>query len=292
MKDYCVLVVDDDRTIHKLLEKILSRIGLERVDCVDTGLAAIEYLLDNHPDLVLLDIQLPDMDGWTLCEMIQKMDRWKDIPVIFQSALIGGDNIRRGIDLGAHSYLEKPYTKDKVESVVCSALEPNTPAIKGPSTEMQLVVRVVSESVKHTFNLMLGTQTQIIKTEQCDPTNLGNLWDFTGFINAHGLTEISLSTGWDRRFAVNASSALTQLDEEELDDELIQDSLQEILNMVMGTAIRTIGKTFPVQLEVPNGGMDQAIPYPKAAAFHFNVQVKTEAYLFPLLVSINPKEKH
>ena len=60
---------------------------------------------------MFLDIDMPGLDGWLLCEILHKVDRWAHIPIILQSALVGEENIKRGLSLGARSYIEKPFTE-------------------------------------------------------------------------------------------------------------------------------------------------------------------------------------
>ena len=76
--------------------------------------------------------------------------------------------------------------------------------------------------------------------------------------------------------------------EDELDDELILDSMQEILNMVLGAAVRIIGKTYPVKLCLPRGGQNCGIPYDTEAQHQFRVEMKTRDWVFPMLVTVRP----
>ena len=105
-----ILIVDDDDNIQILLARLLTLEGIENVDVVSSGLEAIEYLASMRPSLVLLDVNMPGLDGWLVCEIINNVKRWKSIPVVCQTALQGSENIKRAVELGAHSYLEKPYT--------------------------------------------------------------------------------------------------------------------------------------------------------------------------------------
>ena len=281
-----LLVVDDDESIRRLLEKLLGLKGYTEVATVDSGLGAMQHLLHHTPDAIFLDINMPEMDGWLLCEILTKTDRWKHIPIVFQSALIGADNIRRGITLGAHSYIEKPYTVENVGEVLHSIFEESTPKVEHAPAKIANAVKDVAEAAKHTFNLLMGVSTEVVEVTEFDASFEGRSYEFSGRIKAEGMTDIEISTGFVRSFGVDASSALTQLDEEDLDDPLIQDSLQEILNMMLGTAIRSVGRIFPVQLTIPKGALDAVIPYNKSAPHKYRVTLNVGSALVPLLVTI------
>ena len=285
-----ILVIDDDDNIQKLLQQLLRSLQYEEVHCVSTGLEALDYLTDHAPDLIFLDVDMPRMDGWLLCEIINNVKRWKKIPVVFQSALVGSENIKRGISLGAHSYLEKPYTREGVSEVIDAVF--NTKEHEAPTTpEINMVVKQVAEATKQTFNLMLGAQTHILEVNNLEARAVNRNWDFAGMIPAEGVANIEISMGWSRDLASSAACALMQMEPNELDDELILDSMQEILNMVLGSAVRIIGKTFPVKLSLPTGGQDCGIPYKQTARHKFKVEVKTRNWIFPILVTVVPPEQ-
>ena len=117
-----ILIVDDDDNIQILLARLLTLEGIENVDVVSSGLEAIEYLASMRPSLVFLDVNMPGLDGWLVCEIINNVKRWKSIPVVFQTALQGSENIKRAVELGAHSYLENPIheTVSDRSSMPCS----------------------------------------------------------------------------------------------------------------------------------------------------------------------------
>ena len=234
---------------------------------------------------------MPIVDGWLLCEILSSVRRWKKVPVVLQSALVGAQNIKRGIALGAHSYLEKPYTREGVREVLDALFRQDEVNAQGVPTEMNMVVKEVAEATKQTFNLMLGTQTHVLEITSLQPGSLPSTWDFAGSIPADGMTQIEISAGWSRGLACSAATALMNLEPDELDDDLVLDSLREILNMVLGAAIRTIGKTFPVKLALPAGVQDGAIPYNHDAPYKFRIEVKTKDWLFPMLVTIVPQSE-
>ena len=112
-----VLIVEDTATTAELLKGLLESQGITAPYTTATALEALDWLTDNTPDLIFLDVKMPGMDGWLLCEILSNVKRWKKTPVILQTGLIGRDNIKKGLSLGAHSYIEKPLTPDKIDAV-------------------------------------------------------------------------------------------------------------------------------------------------------------------------------
>ena len=140
-----ILIVDDDDNIQILLARLLTLEGIENVDVVSSGLEAIEYLASMRPSLVLLDVNMPGLDGWLVCEIINNVKRWKSIPVVFQTALQGSENIKRAVELGAHSYLEKPYTRESVRQVLDAVLNRNRVTDQSVGQDLQMILELVEK---------------------------------------------------------------------------------------------------------------------------------------------------
>ena len=105
--DCTVLIVEDEKMNRDLLSKTLA--PLCKTVAVDNGLAALESLTDNIPDLILLDIMLPGMDGLSVCRELKGIPATKDVPVIFISGLGDNDDETLGFELGAVDYIIKPF---------------------------------------------------------------------------------------------------------------------------------------------------------------------------------------
>jgi adenylate cyclase len=103
-----ILVVDDDRTNRLLLTRSLERLGHSVLTAPD-GREALDLLAAHEPDLVLLDIVMPVMDGMTVLERMKADPALRDVPVIMISALEDLDSVVRCIELGAEDYLHKPF---------------------------------------------------------------------------------------------------------------------------------------------------------------------------------------
>lgn len=112
-----ILVVDDQPDNLRLLGFVLKHAGLQSRTISDSTLvlAAVEQ---SPPDLILLDVMMPEMDGYAVCRALKADERWKKIPVIFITALASTADLMQGFQAGAVDYVTKPFQPDEVEARV------------------------------------------------------------------------------------------------------------------------------------------------------------------------------
>jgi diguanylate cyclase (GGDEF)-like protein len=108
-----ILIVDDDQDIARILRFRLEKKGYQCM-LASNGLEALETLDRVHPDLVLLDVMMPKMDGFTTCREIRKRNAWARIPVIMLTAKGGTSDKVNGISEGADDYIVKPFEFDEL----------------------------------------------------------------------------------------------------------------------------------------------------------------------------------
>jgi DNA-binding response OmpR family regulator len=112
-----ILVVEDETNIMDLIKYNLVREAYS-VICVATGEAALAAVLARKPDLILLDIMLPGIDGYEVCRRIKSHRAMTQIPIIFVSARSAPADILEGFRAGADDYITKPFsTKDLIERI-------------------------------------------------------------------------------------------------------------------------------------------------------------------------------
>jgi DNA-binding response OmpR family regulator len=117
-----ILVVDDDENILNLEKTILEQKGFS-VTTAGGGAEALKVLAEEGFDLILLDVMMPEVDGFTVCRKIKEDARLKDIPVIFLTAKGGGEALAEGFESGAVMYINKPFTANKLLTIVNTMLE-------------------------------------------------------------------------------------------------------------------------------------------------------------------------
>lgn len=103
-----VLVVDDSVTVRKVTSRLLSRQGYE-VDSAKDGVEAMTKLLEERPDIVLLDIEMPRMDGFEVASAMRNDDHLKEIPIIMITSRTGEKHRNRAFNLGVNDYIGKPF---------------------------------------------------------------------------------------------------------------------------------------------------------------------------------------
>lgn len=114
---YKILLVDDDPNILISLEFLMRKSGYD-VLIARNGTEALELLNDTIPDLTLLDIMMPDVDGYQICKHIKTSKKLKHSKVVFMSAKTKESDIQKGYDTGADFYITKPFsTKELVKKV-------------------------------------------------------------------------------------------------------------------------------------------------------------------------------
>jgi putative two-component system response regulator len=119
-----VLVVDDDPVVRRLTRQLLSRIT-EAVHAVSNGEDALRVAPQLDPDLILLDVNMPDLDGFEVCKRLRADPAPREIPIIMVTALNDRESRLRGLDAGADDFISKPYDRMELRTRVRTILRVN-----------------------------------------------------------------------------------------------------------------------------------------------------------------------
>jgi len=117
-----ILIVDDDPIIVRLLTHFLSKSNYE-VRSVTEGMEGLKIAFAEKPDLILLDVMMPGMDGFRFLELLKKGKRFANVPVLMISALVEEDQVLRALEAGATDYIVKPFSSRIVLAKVHKALK-------------------------------------------------------------------------------------------------------------------------------------------------------------------------
>jgi DNA-binding response OmpR family regulator len=112
-----VLVVDDDKAINIVLCRFLQKVGFT-VRSALNGTAALEEARSSPPLLVLLDLMLPDISGFDVCEELKRDERTRSVPIVMVTAMVDDESRERGLACGAVAYLTKPFDPDQLIGTV------------------------------------------------------------------------------------------------------------------------------------------------------------------------------
>ena len=139
-----ILSVDDEPINLAIIAECLSDDGYQ-IDEAEDGEVAWQMMADKHYDLIILDRMMPRMDGMSLLRRLKADPAWKMVPVIMQTAAATQDEVRQGLEAGAHYYLTKPYDPEALHLLVNTILKD-----KSERDEMSHV----SNALRHTLSLL------------------------------------------------------------------------------------------------------------------------------------------
>lgn len=117
-----ILIVDDEPSIIVALQFLMEQNGYKTLVAF-SGEEAMEAVARHHPDLILLDIMLPVVDGFEVCQRVRENPAWKDIRIVMVTALGSDVNVTKGLDLGADAYITKPFSNAELVAKVKELIE-------------------------------------------------------------------------------------------------------------------------------------------------------------------------
>ncbi len=123
-----VLVVDDDPAVVELISDVLGRDGRFEIKSVNNGFGAGMIAKEYHPDLIILDVMLPDINGKAVCELIRSDSTMSDIKIICISGMVEEDKIKELRESGADDFMHKPIDIDELLRRVCRQLDLEAPS--------------------------------------------------------------------------------------------------------------------------------------------------------------------
>jgi two-component system chemotaxis response regulator CheY len=112
-----VLIVDDSAAIRKILQRVLRQTDIPIGDVIEAGdgVEALKALSDRHVNLILSDINMPNMDGLQLLAQLKQHDKWKAVPFVMVTTEGGQGKVIEAVQLGAAGYVRKPFTAEQIK---------------------------------------------------------------------------------------------------------------------------------------------------------------------------------
>ena len=172
-----LLIVDDIQANVSVLYDFLTEKGF-KVLVTQEGKRAIQKAKYAQPDLILLDVLMPGMDGFETCEILKSDEKTKDIPIIFMTALSDTVDKVKGFKLGAADYITKPFEQEEVLARVTTQLnfsqmkkqlETRTFELEKRNMELDAFARTVAHDLKNPLNAVIG-YTEMLEEECSDNT--------------------------------------------------------------------------------------------------------------------------
>ena len=116
-EDFNVLIVDDSAMDRKIMKTSIEDLGVNIIEAKD-GVEALDIVKKNDIDAVLIDIEMPRMDGYTLAQEIRKYNKYRKLPLIAVTSRATKADRVRGVEVGMNEYITKPYTKEYLQNVI------------------------------------------------------------------------------------------------------------------------------------------------------------------------------
>ncbi len=156
MQDYIEILIVDDVPEQIAFAGALLREEGYRVYAVPSGKAALRFLENRHPDLIMLDIKMQDIDGLEVCQRLKRNSLTKDIPIIFLTAQTNSETIKRAFELGGCDYVIKPFLREEYLARVKTHLRVSQQqhALAAANQELKLFCSAVSHDLKSPLNVM------------------------------------------------------------------------------------------------------------------------------------------
>lgn len=121
MAGITILVIDDDVSIHRAVERRLEGV-VDQVLKADSPIKGLQIAIQDKPDVILLDVNMPQIDGFKVCRNLQENPTTRDIPIVFLTADQSPGNLAKALDAGASDYISKPFNAIELEARVRVAL--------------------------------------------------------------------------------------------------------------------------------------------------------------------------
>lgn len=171
-----VLIVDDNPTNLNVLSDLLDGAGLD-VRVAKSGVVALDRVAFATPDLILLDVMMPEMDGFETCRRLQSDPQTRDIPIIFMTALAETSDKVKGLNLGAVDYITKPFQQEEVLARVRLHLKLRhlNQALAEANNQLEAKVAERTAKLEQALQDLQTAQVRLIQTEQL--SSLGDLTD-------------------------------------------------------------------------------------------------------------------
>lgn len=115
-----VLIVDDSRSMRAVIKKVISISGFKMDQCFEAGngIEALNVLADDWVDVIMSDINMPEMDGFELLKELQKDDLLKNIPVVVVTTESSEERMQNAFNLGARGFIKKPFLPEDIKKIL------------------------------------------------------------------------------------------------------------------------------------------------------------------------------
>ena len=185
-----ILIVDDEAFNRQLLQRHLKQEGYTQMQMAESGQRAIDMLREDEFDLVLLDVEMPELDGYGVLEELKRDERLRNVPTIMITGVDDLQSVVRCIELGAEDYLTKPFDPVLLRARINASLE------KKQLRDTEILLRKQSDELLHAI-LPARIAEELKTTGSVQPRRLdnvailmGDIVGFTPYCESHDPQEV------------------------------------------------------------------------------------------------------
>ncbi len=189
-----VLVVDDTPKNLQVLGKTLYEFGYN-VAIANSGRQALDSIRKEKPDLILLDIQMPEMDGFEVCTALKESLETREIPIIFLTAMTESSSVIKGLELGAVDYITKPFNTAELSARVATHLEikQSREKLSELNAMKDKFFRIIAHDLRNPFVGIIGLSENINKNlANPDKIDLNKILKYNQIIHSSAISAASL----------------------------------------------------------------------------------------------------
>ncbi len=189
-----ILIVDDTPKNLQVLGKTLHEIGYN-IAVANSGNQAIDSIEKEKPDLILLDIQMPEMDGFEVCRRLKQNEETKDIPIIFLTAVTESSKIIEGFELGAVDYITKPFNSSELSVRVATHLEikQSRERLHELNATKDKFFKIIAHDLRNPFTGIIGLSENIERILTTTQTvGIDKILKYTQIIHSSAISAESL----------------------------------------------------------------------------------------------------
>jgi two-component system, sensor histidine kinase and response regulator len=156
-----VLVVDDIPSNIEFIKDILATMVDIEIEGVFNGASALVFITKRKPDLILMDVSMPQMDGFEVCRTLKENEKYADIPIIFLTARVQKEDIVRGFESGAVDYISKPFNLSELHSRVKTHLD-----LSLKTRELQLINQTLEGKIEERTHQLSNANKNLSKANE------------------------------------------------------------------------------------------------------------------------------
>ena len=214
-----VLIVDDNPINIDVLSRTLKREGYD-FSFAKNGVKALKIAHKIIPDIILLDIMMPEMNGYEVCEALKEDSETADIPIIFISAMIETEDIVKGFDIGAVDYITKPFKKEEVLSRVRThlSLRMGMRCLVNSNQQKNKFLGIVAHDLRSPLNGIVGLSELIL--DEIDTISRDEIQEYLSMVTESSADMLAL---------INQLLDVSAIEKGTLDLDFVDLSLQELL---------------------------------------------------------------